>query len=406
MPTFSYQAIDVDGQEVAGTLQAGGLGEAVDRIRALGLFPSSIKGAAKPGVLRRSFAMLAGLRFGKKSRELQVTLFTRELADLVAGGAPLPLSLSILHDRQKPGRLKNAVRELADDVEAGSELSDALENHKKLLGDFCPQLVRAGERGGRLEEALAMQADLNQRWLTQARAKKKAFRRPFGFLVVGFLLFLYTYVFALPPYAELFSDLGGALGAPTKLTLYLIVFLKKHFLEFLGYPILAFLAAKALLKLRAIRAVRDAVLFRLPVIGRLSRTIASSQLIRPLGMFLSLGVPLPDALRGARPAVNNQSAAKAVDRIASSIEGGENIADSLEKERLFHPMTVKMLDMAGDADDPTKALQKTADACDDRMECSVDIISEWFTGALLLLFTWLAIWLFVIILGILDYRAI
>ena len=404
MPIFSYQAIDVDGQEVAGTLEAGGLGAAIDKVRALGLFPGSVnEDSAGGGSLRRFFGVLAGLRFGRKSRQARIALFTRELADLLTAGVPLPLSLSILHDRQKPGRLKNVLRELARDVEAGIKLSDALEKHKKLFGDLCPQLIREGERSGRLEEALAMLADLNQTRLAQAKARRKAFRRPRTVLGIGFLLFLYSYAYALPVLVELFGDWGISHMAPMRCTLDLTVFLKKHFLELLGYPILAFFAAKALLKLRPIRATRDAALFRLPPFRKLSRTIASSQLARPLGMFLSMGASFPDALRGARPAIDNLSATKAVDRIASSIEDGENTADSLEKGRVFHPTILKMLVMAGDADDPAEALQKTADACDDRMEESLAIISEWFTGALLLLFTLLAIWVFITVLAMFDF---
>ena len=93
MPTFSYQAINVDGQEVAGTLDAGGLGAAIDKIRELGLFPDSVKSDSEAGALRRFFGMLAGLRFGEKSRQTQIALFTRELADLLAAGVALPLSL-------------------------------------------------------------------------------------------------------------------------------------------------------------------------------------------------------------------------------------------------------------------------------------------------------------------------
>ncbi len=348
MPTFSYQAIDVDGHEVTGSIEAGGLGAAVDKIRMLGLFPGSVKkdSAEADGPLR-FFHMRAGLRFGKKSRQARIVLFTRELADLLASGVPLPLSLRILYDRQKSGKLKNVLRELALDVEAGVALSEALEKHKNLLGDISPQIARAGERSGRLAEALEMLADLNQRRLAQARTKRKAFTRPTNILVVGFLLFLYQYVVMLPVLVIMFPYPPYGRHSPwfVKSTLDFIAFFKGYFWLFMGFAVLIALSAKPLLRLTAIRAIRDAVLFRLPPFRRLSRIIAATQLARPLCMFLSLGASFPDALRSARPSANNLSAAKAVNQIASSIEDGGNIADAMEKSRLFHPTIVKMLDM-------------------------------------------------------------
>ena len=406
MPTFSYQAIDADGHEVAGTLEARGLGAAIDKIRMLGLFPGSVnEDSANGDSTSRFFGMLAGLRFGKRSRDARVAIFTRELADLLAGGVPLSLSLTILRDRQKPGGLKNVLRELAQDVEAGAELSDALDKQRKTFGDFPPQIVRQGEKSGRLKEALEDLADFKQRQWAHARAMRKSLGRPVLLLVFGLALFIYLFVI-------LFPALTGSTGIfpsywwhrrrltpwSVSVTLVFVGAFKSYFLTVAVGGIVFMAARLLLLKVRIVRALRDAAVLRLPFFRKSARALAASQLARPFSALISLGASFPDALKGARHAIDNQSAAKAVGEMALDLEEGEALEDSAGRLGWLSPVAVHLLGKAGVADDPIEILRNAADDCDDRLDATIEARSRAFTSVLLGMFIWLALWLILLII--------
>ena len=129
MPTFQFEAIDAaTGKEIRDTVDAANEAEAQATIRSMGYMVTKLKarkakaaagggkGGRKPG---RSFAI-----GGVSTKEL--TMFTRQLSILQDAGLPILRSLKILADMQKPGRLKNSLLDVCDEIEGGSTLSEAM----------------------------------------------------------------------------------------------------------------------------------------------------------------------------------------------------------------------------------------------------------------------------------------
>ena len=350
------------------------------------------------------FDKLTGLRFGKKAREAGISLFTRELADLLAAGVSLPLSLSILHDRQKQGRLKNILHESANDVEDGAALSDALDKHKKVFEELSSQIVRRGEKSGRLNEALEALADFKQRQWAHAKAARKSLGRPLLLLLLGLALFIYMYVILLPA----FTGTPGGITVywwrrrpspwPIAITLAFVAFLKSYLLTATVGGVLFVSTLLLLLKVRIVRGCRDTLVLRLPLFRRCARALAASQLVRPLAALVSLGASFPDALKDARHAIDNQSAAKAVGEMALDLEGGEALEDSVERLGLLPPVAARLLGKTGDADDPTTFLRAVANQCDDRLDAAINARSRNLTSVLAWLFGWFALWLILVII--------
>jgi len=126
MPTFQFEAIDAaTGKEIRDTVDAANEAEAQATIRSMGYMVTKLKarkakaaagggkGGRKPG---RSFAI-----GGVSTKEL--TMFTRQLSILQDAGLPILRSLKLLADMQKPGRLKNSLLDVCDEIEGGSTLS-------------------------------------------------------------------------------------------------------------------------------------------------------------------------------------------------------------------------------------------------------------------------------------------
>src|SRR5262245_28385300 len=158
MPTFQFEAMDASGQEIKDVIEAPTEEEAQQTIRQMGYFVTKIsvkkakKGAAKAGKKGRGFAI------GGVSPKV-LTLFTRQLSILQDAGLPILRSLRILEGQSKPGRMKNCLMDVCDDIEAGATLSEAMGKQPKAFNRLYVNMIKAGEAGGALEVILQRLAE-------------------------------------------------------------------------------------------------------------------------------------------------------------------------------------------------------------------------------------------------------
>jgi len=166
MPTFQYEALNSSGKSQKGSIEAASSEEAVQRIKAQGLFPSTVREEKKgQKVVREGKKKKKGgfsLSFGKVSQK-KLTTFTRQLSTLQDAGLPLLRSLQILEQQQKPGKLKNVLAGVCEDVEGGTTLSDAFAKHPKAFDRLYCKMVAAGEVGGVLDVILQRLADFMEK---------------------------------------------------------------------------------------------------------------------------------------------------------------------------------------------------------------------------------------------------
>jgi len=158
MASFTFEAVDAKGNKVKKEVDAEDRDDAMAKIKGMGLFPTKVKeagggGAAvegsaapdkKPG---RSFT-IGGVGMGA------LTVFTQQLATLQDAGLPIVRSLRILEGQLKPSVLKNCLMDVADDVESGATLSEAMGKHPKAFDRLYVGMIKAGEAGGVLDTIL------------------------------------------------------------------------------------------------------------------------------------------------------------------------------------------------------------------------------------------------------------
>src|SRR5437762_12901279 len=136
MATFAFEAMNSSGQEVKDEIEAADSAEAIAKIRGKGFFPTKVKEkAAKKKVKQKGAGTVETKRkmpisIGGVSGK-QLVGFTRQLSTLQDAGLPILRSLQILEQQQKPGLLKAIIGGVADEVEGGGTLSDAMANYPK-----------------------------------------------------------------------------------------------------------------------------------------------------------------------------------------------------------------------------------------------------------------------------------
>ncbi|MCA9298081.1 MAG: type II secretion system F family protein, partial [Phycisphaerales bacterium] len=222
MATFTYEALNEVGKPQKGTIEANSSEEAIQRIKAQGYFPTSVREQkAKKSVAADTAAQAkkkkkkGGFSLGKVKPKA-LTLFTRQLSTLQDAGLPLLRSLQILESQQKPGLMKNVLSGVCEDVEGGASLSEAMAKQPKAFDKLFVKMVAAGEIGGVLDIILQRLADFMEKSQRLKRRIKGAMVYPAAVIIVATLILTGIMLFIIPQFEEIFTDFGVVLPALTR----------------------------------------------------------------------------------------------------------------------------------------------------------------------------------------------
>lgn len=356
MATFQYIAMKPAGERVTGELAGASEQAVVAELESRQLTPLSVR--AKSAGVRKSR--------GVSSRVLGTTY--KQLADLIKSGVPLLRSLKLLANRRSNPRLAQAMRDLAEAVEQGEELAEAMAERPHIFSRIHVAMVRAGEKGGFLEQVLER---LSQLVLKQADLRSKVLGNlvyPSFLVVFGGAVMLLIFTVFVPMVSSLFEQIPGELPLITKFVLGVSAAVGKY-----GYVTAGMLAGLGLVLWRVSKRpdVRHQLAIwrtRLPVLGGLTRALAASRFCRMLGTLLGNNVPMLASLDIAREAAGNVLLEEAIEEAAEAVRHGETLAPELEKSKLFSDDVIEMIRVGESANNLDEVLVGIADTIDERID--------------------------------------
>lgn len=278
MPKFKYVAMDSNGAEKEGTVEAASQTQAIAKIRSQDMFPTRVvelgaggggkkaKGGAKGG-MSTEIKMPSFMEKRVKAKELSV--FTRQLATLVDAGLPLLRGLKILLKQEKHPRLRDALVGMGDAVEGGSTFSEALAGYPKIFDNLFVNMVRAGEAGGVLDVVLARLSEFMEKAEKVKGKVKSAMVYPVVVLVAAFGILAFMLTSVIPKFEEIFNDLleGEQLPGITRFVIALSNAVKNNGIMILiGIAVIVILY-KMWVKTVSGRFIMDKVGLKAPVFG-------------------------------------------------------------------------------------------------------------------------------------------
>ena len=389
MPTYAYEALDATGKTRKGELDANSDAEAIAKIKGQGFFPTTVrerktKGAAagKGEAVKAKPKKKKGeisISFGKVKPKT-LTQFTRQLSTLQDAGLSLLRSLQVLEQQARPGLMKNIIGGVAEDVEGGSTLSDAMAKHPKAFDRLYVKMVAAGEVGGVLDLILQRLADFLEKAQKLKSRIKGAMIYPAAVITVAVLIVSGIMVFVIPKFQEIFSDFEIELPG---LTIWLIDTSRwmagsdpgqtiPGAVWVLLSPFVAFLFVKLARKTEPGRAVVDTVKLYIPLVGPLMRKATVARFTRTLGTLISAGVPILEAINITRDTSGNYVFEKALTKVHDSIREGETFANPLRETKVVDAIVVNMVDVGEETGDLDAMLLKVADNYDEEVEVAVN----------------------------------
>lgn len=391
MTSYAYQAVDAAGQPMRGTLSVLNQNEALRRIREMGLFPIKLTERRAESVLPAPSAPAArrGLTLARLSRisiplpqgrvkPRTLAVFTRQLATLIDAGMPLLRGLRILQQQETNPRLKRVVGQVAETIEGGGTLTEALSAHPKVFNGLYVNMVRAGEVSGSLEITLQRLAEFMEKAQKIKGKVKAAMFYPVAVLTVAMAILTLMMVFIVPRFQSVFDGLlnGAPMPIFTQFVMGLSNAARHHAPLFAVALVVIALALAFALRTKWGHWTFDLFKLRAPVIGPVFRKSAISRLSRTLGTLLHSGVPVLQALTIAKETAGNKIVGQLVGDIHESVKQGETVTAPLRNSSVFSPVYVGMVDVGEQTGALPDMLLKIADQCDDDVDNAVSAMTS------------------------------
>lgn len=396
MATFQYIAMDAQGREQKGTVDAADRAQAIAAVRAAGLFPSAIgevKSAApsaagkKPAVKKPAATAKKGSALNKdikiniklpsflqgRVKPKDLTTFTRQLATLVNAGLPLMRCIDVLKKQNQIPAMGECLNGISESISGGGTFSESLTAYPKVFDNLYVNMVKAGEAGGVLEVVLNRLAEFAEKAQKIKNKVKGAMIYPSVVLFAAIAITAFLLTTVIPKFKQVFSDILGDASLPAVTE---FVMGASDFVQHNGLQIAAGVAALVVIykvagRTRGGAYLLDVMRLKMPVTGTLVKRTAISQVTRTLGTLLASGVPILQALQIVRDTAGNRVIANALQSVHDAVKEGESMTDPLAASGVFPPMVVSMVQVGEETGALADMLTRIANTYDDEVDNAV-----------------------------------
>ena len=367
--TYSFRAVDVAGAPHNGEVSGASKQTVSDELRSRGLVIQSL--TEKPTGLNIQISL------GKKVKASELTVMTRQLATMVSSGMTLLRAFYVLEDQLENKHLRETVANVREDIEAGQPLSDALARHPKIFSLLYVAMVRAGETGGVLEEALDRTADQLEKDDSLRRQVKAAMMYPAVVLSFALLVLAALLTFIVPVFVGIFEDFGGELPLITKFTVALSAGLKNYWYAWIGGGAALIFAFRYWRSSEWGRPQWDRIRLRIPFkIGDTVQKIALARWSRTMSALYSAGVPILHAIEVTGQTAGNAVIEDAMAAVIESVKSGGTLAAPLKDAPIFPSMVAQMIAVGEETGGLDNMLTKVADFYEDEVAAAIKALTS------------------------------
>lgn len=377
MAVFVYKAINAEGRQIKGVIDAESIRLARQRLKQQGIFPTQVQEGQAPTAKTISLRGLMGGK-GVKISTAQLAVVTRQFATLVAAGMPLVEGLRALADQIDQPAHKGVIAEVGDKVNEGSTLANAMRDYPSFFPRLYVNMVASGEASGTLDMVLERLADLLEAQAALRRKIVSALTYPVLMLCLCFGVIMLLLAYVVPQITAIFQDRKVTLPLPTRIVIGLSDFVQSHWFLIILALCLAIAGFRWYARTAAGHRKIDSILLKLPLIGPLQLRLATSRLARNLGMMLASGIEMLTALSIAKNITGNVLLEEAIERAIEGVREGSPLAVELNKSGLFPRLLIHMVAIGEKTGSLEQMLLRAAEA----YESEVDAVVAGFTSIL------------------------
>ena len=347
MPAYSFEAMQHDGKVRRGVIEADTAKAARSLLRTQALVPLDVNPVTTVALGSPRSVLHTPLFGGRVFNATRLSIWTRQIAGLVAAGLPLERALTALSDEAEDEKQRNLVAALRAEVNGGASFARSLSQHPNEFSEIYIAVIGAGEQSGHLGLVLERLADD----LEESQALKSklvgAALYPAIVTLVAIVIVMFLVGYVVPQVANVFVGTKRALPFLTVAMLSISAFVRSYGWAVVGALVAGTFLCKLALRQDSFREKFDATTLRLPLIGRLARDYNAARFASTLAMLAGAGVPILKALQAAAETLSNRSMrADALDALMLVREGAP-LASAMAQKKRF-PGLVSMFARLGE----------------------------------------------------------
>ncbi len=339
MAAFEYTALDAQGREQKGVLQADTERQVRQQLRERNLVPLTVKGVADQQ--RRETSRQWGFKRGLKVADL--ALLTRQLSTLLSAGLPVEEALKGVAEQTEQARIKSILIAVRSKVMEGFSLASGLGDFPHIFPELYRATVKAGEESGKLGAVLERLAEYTEEQQSIRQKIQQASVYPILMLVVSALIVLALMMYIVPNIVSVFADTGQELPGLTLGLIAISSVLQTYGLYVLLLLAVAYIVWRRMVQNPDVRKKADAFKLTIPLIGKVMRTLNTARFAHTFSILTASGVPVIEAMRTGAEVITNMPMREAVLVATARVREGANISRSLQDTHYFSPMMIHLI---------------------------------------------------------------
>lgn len=328
---FNYQAIDKDGSEKSGSIDAVNVDVAINSLQRRGLIISSIKENDEATGFKKTFSFL------ERVSNKEVVILSRQMSTLFGAQVSALRIFRLLASESENSLLKKSLAQVSDDLQAGSSISKALSKHPKIFSAFYVNMVKSGEEAGRLDETFLYLADyLDRNYAVTSKAKNALIYPAFVvFTFIAVMVLMLTLV--IPKISAILVEGGQEVPLYTSF----VIALSNLLVHYGAYLLIAILIGAGFIFKwsRSPKGANFFAVFKLevPYIGALYRKLYLSRVADNMNTMLKSGIPMVKVLELSASVVDNRIYSAILLDSLEQVKAGLSLSDALSRHAEYFP---------------------------------------------------------------------
>jgi type IV pilus assembly protein PilC len=362
MATLAYTAIRPDGKIVTGRGEATNEEALGNQLAKERLELVEVKEVGRPN-RNKNLQRTTGK---EKASRRDVADFFFQMGTLLKAGVPILQALELVGDGMRPGNLQTVVRNLAVQIQGGTNLQEAMSQFPGVFPEVVLCLVRVADKTGTLPQVCEeLRAYLN--WLDKMAGEiKQAMIYPIVLLVAVGIFIVGMFTFVVPSFAKVLKDMNAPLPALTKFVLGVSDFFLGNIIPIVCTVMLIVVLAHELpRRFPGVAIWLDGIKLKIPIFGPLNLMICISRFGQNLATMYRSGMLILESLSLSRDLIGNRKLAEALTRVHDGVASGRKIAETMKETDMFPPLVLQMVQTGENTGQLSESLQNVTDYYND-----------------------------------------
>lgn len=368
---FKYQAVDQTGAPKNGSIDAVNVDVAISSLQRRGFVITSINEAdSDKGILSMNIKWL------ERVSNKDVVILSRQLATLFEAQVSALRIFRLLGSETDNRVLGAKLLTIADDLQAGSQISAALAKHPKVFNEFYVSMVKAGEESGKLNDTFSYLADYMDRTYQLVSKAKGALIYPAFVMMTFITVMILMFTMVIPKISGILVESGQDLPFYTKIILGISNFLTSY-----GFIILGVLVIVGFFTVRYVRTpggkqVFDRVKLSVPYISNLFRKLYWSRLSDNMNTMLVSGIPMIRALELTSSVIDNTIYRAILADAVESVKAGKAVSEALANNNEIPGIMIQMIKVGEESGELGEILKTLARFYSREVTTAVDALVD------------------------------